>query len=182
VTTIQLRRGDAATNPVLAAGEIVYQTTTQVLKVGDGVAAFNALPVLARPILRVVKQSATTRTSTDTLADDPELILPVKSGRHYALDMRLFYNAAAAPDLKWTVAGPVGSEIWLSTAATNGGSSLVIPGTINGTGTERGGNFWGRFYAGADGFCSFQWAQNTLGAGDVTILPGSMLELREGAS
>jgi hypothetical protein len=47
---IRLRRDTAATwtatNPILLAGEAGYETDTRRLKVGDGVAVWNALPYL----------------------------------------------------------------------------------------------------------------------------------------
>lgn len=47
-TRIQLRRGTSAqwsaANPILAAGEPGYDTTTGDLKVGDGVKTWSALP------------------------------------------------------------------------------------------------------------------------------------------
>jgi hypothetical protein len=52
IVTIKARRGTAAAwaaaNPTLAVGEPGYETDTRVLKIGDGVTAYNALlPVTA---------------------------------------------------------------------------------------------------------------------------------------
>lgn len=48
MTKIQVRRDTAAnwssTNPVLASGEPAFETDTGVLKIGDGVTAYNSLP------------------------------------------------------------------------------------------------------------------------------------------
>lgn len=50
ITQIQFRRGTAAqwssTNPVLAAGELGYETDTGNFKIGNGTTAWNSLPVL----------------------------------------------------------------------------------------------------------------------------------------
>lgn len=43
---IQFRRGDAATDPVLAEGEPGYDTTTGDFKIGDGATAWSVLPVV----------------------------------------------------------------------------------------------------------------------------------------
>lgn len=48
MSVIQTQRGTAAalaaTNPVIAAGQIVYETDTGRVKVGDGSTAWSALP------------------------------------------------------------------------------------------------------------------------------------------
>lgn len=52
IVTIKARRGTAAAwasaNPTLAAGEPGYETDTCILKIGDGITAYNALsPITA---------------------------------------------------------------------------------------------------------------------------------------
>lgn len=53
VNTIQLRRDTAANwtsvNPVLAAGEIGFETNTRLMKAGDGTTAWATLPYLPIP-------------------------------------------------------------------------------------------------------------------------------------
>ena len=44
----------AATNPVLFAGEVVYESDTSRHKIGDGVKAWNALPYAGGGILRAI--------------------------------------------------------------------------------------------------------------------------------
>jgi len=64
--TIKTRRGTAAewsaANPTLAAGEPGYETDTGILKIGDGVTAYNTLPA------RVPTSQKTTRSATIVIA------------------------------------------------------------------------------------------------------------------
>lgn len=68
-TKIQLRRGTAsawaASNPVLAAGEIGLETDTSNLKIGNGSTAWNSLPytVLALDAIDTIAGDASIQLS-----------------------------------------------------------------------------------------------------------------------
>lgn len=186
MTTIQIRRDTAANwasvNPVLAAGEMGYDSTNHLIKIGDGTTAWNSLTTEFRrsPVFKV-KPTSTTRNSTTTRTDDPHLVIPVKSGRAYFVEVGLLFNAAATPDANWTIAVPGSSTLWLSSAHSANAQSQVLPATQNGVADDRGIRLWGTFVAGGDGNISVSWAQATSNASDTTLKAGSFLAVWEAA-
>lgn len=122
----------------------------------------------------VVKPTTTARSSTTTLADDPDLVVALGSNASYYISGVIFYDGptATTSDLKWTFSVPSGSNGQYSvshqnlsgayvgafasnwtdtvTANTNGvGSTMVL--TISGI-SQTGGS---------SGILTFRWAQNS---------------------
>jgi len=117
------------------------------------------------------KVNTTTRTSTTTLADDPDLVIPLAAASFYKITAMLSYQAAATGVyMKWTFTLPAGSDtgiygvnyvvtggtfsteirFWADTPAggtplANVGYPAIIEGMVH-TG-------------GASGNLTFQWAQ-----------------------
>jgi hypothetical protein len=81
-TRFKLRRDTeanwASTNPVLASGEPGYDTSNNRLKVGDGVSAWNSLPVLSEGSADVFST-----THTDGVNDNPWKIVNVKGTKEF---------------------------------------------------------------------------------------------------
>jgi len=53
-----------------------------------------------------LKPNSTERTSTTTLAADPDLFVPLAANTKYTFEARLFYFANSSPDIKFTLYGP----------------------------------------------------------------------------
>lgn len=56
--------------------------------------------------LRVVKAANTIRNNVGTLADDPELTLPLKANYTYIVRVVAFFLTAATPDIQWALRLP----------------------------------------------------------------------------
>ena len=92
VTQIQVRRGTASqwtsTNPVLAAGELGFETDTNKLKIGNGSSAWNSLSYVATGATGTVTSitagtglSGGTITSTGTIAIDTATTVDVSTAQ-----------------------------------------------------------------------------------------------------
>jgi hypothetical protein len=73
---IQLRRDTAAnwtsTNPILASGEMGYETDTQAFKLGDGVTAWASLPYIINT--RTITNAQVGTTYTPVITDENKLV------------------------------------------------------------------------------------------------------------
>lgn len=103
---IQVRRGTAAewlaANPVLLAGEIGCETDTGILRVGDGVRAWNALPTLDDVIVTPTGGAANTLANhlKAAVIDGPAALTAHKaSGDHDARYLRLLVGGQSVPNL-----------------------------------------------------------------------------------
>lgn len=140
----------------------------------------------------ILKHTSTSRTANTTLASDPHLFFPMKSGRSYTVRGRIIGTSGATPDFKWDVTGPTGTTILYhgqikktDTIATivgdNGGAYPTGKTVLQGGG---GGLFEIEFNidvlpATADGVFAFRWAQNTSDAGATIVVLGSYIEYIE---
>ena len=131
--------------------------------------------------IAVIKPTTTSRNTTVTVADDPDLILPLAASSTYDIRMAVFYDgpATGTGDIKWTFTTPasatgqymaVHQNISGATAGmyslnwTDGPNINQTNANTNGTGT---GNQFAIFFngmiqvAGTAGNLTFRWAQNT---------------------
>jgi hypothetical protein len=130
----------------------------------------------------VIKPSNTSRNTTTSVADDPDLVLPLAASSSYDIRMMVFYDGPSTPgtgDIKWTFTLPAGAtgtymavhqNIAASTAGmymlnwTDGPNINQTNANSQGTGT---GNQLGILFsglvavAGTAGNLTFRWAQNT---------------------
>lgn len=136
------------------------------------------------------KAGDTGRTSTTTLADDPDLSVAVSANATYYALVLLRHNSQPAGDLKYTFTGPAGASFdhvaeTLSAAATLFtddqlfGSALT---DIIASGGIAGVNVPIRcegllITSGTAGNFKLQWAQNTSNAGASTVRAGSFMLL-----
>ncbi len=135
------------------------------------------------------KASDTSRASTTTVSDDPDLLFAVGANEVWDFTAIInFTETNATPDLKYTFAGPSGSTVTFAGAwyNVNSGLSALIAGTAGGTTNTV--DFVtaaaplqlvisGKCTNGATpGNLSFQWAQNVSNANNVTAITGSYLQ------
>jgi hypothetical protein len=137
------------------------------------------------------KTSGFTATSNTTLANDPQLVLPLAANAAYRMEIFLWYDGGTlgASDLKMQIVLPAGGGYNIQILGYNGagndterlswqtGSGPFIFGT-EGTGTPRGVTVKGRVStAGTAGNLQIQFAQNTSSATTTTVHSQSYLEL-----
>ncbi len=116
---MQQRRDTAANwtanNPVLGAGEIGFETDTQLMKIGNGTAAWNSLPYRefspTVPVLSLVDQAS----KPSAPASGAQLFTRVGAGR------RLPY-----------VQGPEGTDFPLQSSLALGGTQITLPSGTTG--------------------------------------------------
>lgn len=187
VQRVQILRGTTAEwvadDVVLLLGELGTDTDTGVIKIGDGSSTWSALPVaLASQFApfapAAAKAASTVRTSTSTLAADPDLAVNVEAGMTYQVSLLLFLNSAAARDLKigWDV--PSGATLrWVAAQASSQtmlteSSSLALSTND----TDQAIHFTGTLVMGViPGVFALTWAQNSAGIEDTKLLAGSSL-------
>lgn len=142
--------------------------------------------------ITVVKPANTSRASNTTLADDPDLTLPLAATGSYLWEAFIAYSvnvAAGGADIKATFTVPVGATLVASqfgTATTTTPTSYDVtvgpgswPRAMAGNGTvgmafqPKGSITMG----GNAGAVTLQWAQNTSNATPLLVLAGSWMKL-----
>lgn len=147
----------------------------------------------------VAKTSDTSRASTTSPTDDPDLTFAVDANSHYAFEIWLIMNDASSgtADFKfqWNVPASTSMD-WggLSTTATNSwmivgtGSVPSALNTVSSVLTQGGGNAAGNtgvmysgviHTAGTSGSATWQWSQNTSNGSNVTLKAGSYIRYRK---
>jgi hypothetical protein len=177
-----------------AAGDTnLYRSAANVLKTDD---AFQALSVAGIQVpTTIVKTTTTSRTSTTTLADDPDFTATLGTGT-YQFEMMLQCTGAAlgSGDIKALIkySGTVTSGTWqgvgMSTSGAtniqnNGGSVVSSSGVSQPFGVS-GASFSGvlisgGLVAGSSGTLSLQWAQNTSSATATNVRLGSWFRITQ---
>lgn len=144
-----------------------------------------------RSFTHIVKSADQTKNSDTALASDSELKVTLDSAATYRVRMIVFYYAHSSPDMKFalnftgTWANVFNKYTYTVAAAAAGTdnetteitSSLL--GSTSATSTSSGYGYVEIELFGTtsdDGVLSFQWAQNTSDANDVTVLKGSYIE------
>jgi len=134
-----------------------------------------------------IKTTTTTRVSTTTLADDPELAgLAVEANARYRLDLYLDVESGTVPDIKIQLTGPAGFDyravIWNGgfSAAANFTSPTVLTlacsGGTGGNSDRMVGAGW-LTTGGTAGSITLQWAQSVSDPGNTALKNGSQLML-----
>jgi hypothetical protein len=126
----------------------------------------------------VYKSADTDRSSTTTLADDPDLQFPMVANARYQIRLFLRLQAAnATPDIQFAFAGPTGfaGGRWFEGNVSSTGLVTTFSGTqvIALTTTQDNYIIEAQFTCTADGTCTFQWAQNISDAGATSVKAGS---------
>ncbi len=143
--------------------------------------------------LEAVKPAVTARTSTTTLAVDPDLALTIPRAGTWSFDVWLNYTGGTlgSSDLKLSMqySGTSSFGVWgvngINTTAT---SQITANGNAVGTNTLTVGTSGGTFYT-ADihgqitvsttGTLALYWAQNTSSATATNLRQGSYLRLKQ---
>lgn len=139
------------------------------------------------------KQNFTSRSSTTTLANDPDLQFEMAANTNYMIRMRVFFSTVAAGDFKFALVGPASPNSVsvvrkhidpsaLTTLVTASEGVYTASTAIAGGAGTAGGyiEFDIRVRNGTNaGTFAFQWAQNASDAGATVVLEGSYLEYRQ---
>lgn len=130
------------------------------------------------------KASTTGRTSTTTLADDPDLVLNVDANKSYLFTGFLFGNSQGNGDLKMTFVGPSGATVsWKVDGIdhNNFHSGILasgVTGTLDIVDGERGFYFSGKIVVSStSGQLKMQWAQHTSSGKASNLMAGCSLTL-----
>lgn len=140
--------------------------------------------------LAVIKPSGQSVTSSTTLVNDNDLVLPVAASASYIFECFLSFTATSGGDLKWTWAVPAGASLLYQPVHNEGGAT----GLNNSTLTYSDANTIPAAGAGATvesvtmkgnltlsstaGNLQLRWAQNASNAGATTIRAQSHLALQ----
>ena len=140
--------------------------------------------------LSAVKPAPTSRASTTTLQNDPDLVIDLPRTGTWTFDIWLNYTGGTlgASDLKlgMTYSGTTTFAAWgvngITTAATNqlnaGGNSFtgsLVLGTSGGTFFT--GDIHGQVTVSTTGTLALQWAQNTSSATATNLRQGSYMRV-----
>lgn len=132
-------------------------------------------------VLSKYKPADTSRNTTTTYADDPDLLLPVIAGGvyHYLLYARI--TAGATPQMKIQFTFPSGGELDAGSfdLGTAFSASTSPQHSVTGiTGTNAPYRQEGTLFNGNNtGYFTMQWAQTVSNGANVTIEKGSSLLL-----
>jgi hypothetical protein len=168
-------------------------TTYPAIAGGDDITAdllVSMLPMFA------VKSSATTRTSTTTLADDPELTLTLAANAKYFVEFFLYYGAINAEKFKtaWTVpSGVTGTRATLGPGSTanqasmdnvsmRAGAHLYTTSATYGTRDDNTGPCLAYetsivITGASSGTLAVKWAQGTSGSTGTALFEGSFMRV-----
>lgn len=141
--------------------------------------------------LAVIKPADTARASTTSLADDPDLQLPLAANASYRIDSVIFYDgpSAGSSDLKWQFSVPSGSNGQYFVAHQNLSGSFTgafqsnwtdtLTANTNGVGSQMCLDIHGIIQTAATAAnFTFRWAQNTSSGTNDHIKAQSFLTAR----
>lgn len=147
-------------------------------------AGMDATAALLRGVapLGAVKPASTSRASTITLANDPDLAIALPQAGTYRVSGLLVYTAGQAVGIQAGFTVTAGSVLWSGTGVNPGTSSTL--GTGTGGAQTFGGNgtavmpVWilGAVTATAAGTLQLQWAQYYSSSGATVLQAGSFIE------
>jgi hypothetical protein len=148
--------------------------------------------------LEAYKAADTTRSSTTTFADDPDLVLTLEANATYWVEMFIKYAAVTAEQFKttWTVpsgatggrarhgvssavndtalGGPFGDGAW----GHHGFSTTLTYGTRNSASNQIWALEAGPVQTTTAGIVALAWAQNTAGAAGTKVAAGSYIRAK----
>jgi len=138
----------------------------------------------------VVKPTSQSVTSSTTLVNDADLVLPADANAAYELSCQLFFIAAAGGDIKWTWSVPSGAGITYQDLHNEGGGTglgnACLANSNADTPTAAGGGspvqairMTGTLTTGSTaGNVQLRWAQNASNATATQVRANSSLVLR----
>jgi len=148
--------------------------------------------------LEAYKATSTTRSSTTTLTDDPDLVIALEANATYIVEVFIRYGAVTAEQFKtaWTVpSGATGGRSRVGVASTVNDTTTGGPfgsgafgvhafvtsltyGTRNSTSNQVGATEVGTVTTTNAGNVALQWAQNTSGATGTVLASGSYMRAK----
>lgn len=129
-------------------------------------------------------------TSSTTLANDNEVLVPLAANAVYKFDAWLDFIATAGADIKWTWTVPAGAGLVYNAEHNEGGgtaytnSQLVyadtdVPMAAGGSPAVNAVPMKGLMTTStSSGNIRLKWAQNSSNAGATHVRPGSYIEMR----
>jgi hypothetical protein len=136
----------------------------------------------------IIKPSQTSRASTTSMTNDPDLVLALASSASYTINGVIFYDGATASssDIKWTFTVPSGSNGQYFVPHQNLSGSFTgafqsnwtdtLTANTNGVGSVMCLDFAGIIQTGGStGNLQFQWAQNSSNATNTHVNAQSYL-------
>lgn len=142
---------------------------------------------------RIYKAAATSRSSTTTLADDPDLTVTLDANAVYFIEMHLHFVAQTTPLIKtaWTVpSGATGNRMAIGSGSAasdtnmnnvsgrfgvHGFTTEVVYGTRGANTNQSGAIESAIVTTTSSGTLALQWAQNTSNATASQMSAGSMM-------
>lgn len=134
----------------------------------------------------VIKTSSESTANDTAFSDDAALTFPVAADTNYVFHFVVFWDTGATEDFKWQLTGPASPTLlryarqaivpsgtaWAGVDVQTAFSQSFSP---TGSGTTGGYlEIYGLLQNGANaGNVTFQWAQNTTGGTNTTVLAGS---------
>lgn len=167
----------------------------KVFNVGDVLAAADVNEYLVNTIL-VQKPSDTSRNTTTTLANDPDLTVAVAANKTYWCEVLVQYLASGTFNLKAAFTMPAGAAFNGEMISMPAGGGSFAPNGLDAANPLNSVTFHiaggGAFeltarlsgllvVAGSSGSLTLQWAQDTSGATNTTVRAGSFMYLRRAA-
>lgn len=141
--------------------------------------------IFKRAVVGIVQNTDQTITSSTTLTDS-QLVLPVKKGRKYRIEGKIFTTGTSAtPGMKacLTYTGQTSPTLYGSLTFVSASAVLneaMTSGTTTGGATAyRHIDIDGYFIPDGNGTIKFQFAQNTSNGGNTVVKAGSWLKLYE---
>lgn len=128
-------------------------------------------------------------TSSTTLVNDSDLVLPVAASAAYKVECWLTFGATSGGDIKWTWALPAGGVLLYQALHNEGGATALsnsattysnsdTPMAAGGSPTITAVLMKGHLAtAGTSGSIQLRWAQNTSNAGATSVRAPSLLTL-----
>jgi hypothetical protein len=124
----------------------------------------------------MLKTANTPRTSTTTLAADPDLAISLSGSSTYRITARVIWSAPSAAGLKISWSGPSGATMGWSDGALDFYPLISSVDLWTGTGVQKSFMLYGLITTTNAGTLSLTWAQQVSNATATTVYGDSWLE------
>jgi hypothetical protein len=162
----------------------------KIFNVGDVLTASDTNEYLVNTRF-VIKPGDTSRNTTTTMTNDPDLSVAADAGKSYLTEVLVQYGATIGADIKATFTVPAGATFSGQLTGQGAGTSYLANGVdagfpVTGTFSMNGGGAFDLGFRlsgvlvtdGSAGNLTLKWAQNTSNAANTTVRAGSFMLLR----
>jgi hypothetical protein len=129
-----------------------------------------------------IHKTADESKSTQTLANDGDLLFTATANKVYVIKLILGINADVSGDYKQAFTLPTNASGFISAGNLSGtsptGQDITSNEVIGGAGSNEVASFEGIILGGDGGTVNYQWAQNSIG-GTSTLKKGSVLMYKQ---